>query len=146
MALFNLSISKSTDFFKLICLFALVSISIPAARAEASSLNAPVRQTAPESHRIIVKLRPEAMRQDQFGSSSLQVLTAKLDVRSIAPLFPEGTASPLAMTRFGFDRLYILELPESTDVTHAVAEFSLDSGVEYAEIDAIGYGTVTPND
>ena len=46
MALFNLSISKSTDFFRLICLFALVSISIPAARAEASSLNAPILKFA----------------------------------------------------------------------------------------------------
>jgi subtilisin family serine protease len=146
MAHFNANITKSNYGLRLICLLVLVSISIPMARAEASSVNAPIRQTAPESHRIIVKLQPEAARQDQFGSNSLQALTAKLDVRSIAPLFPEGTASPLAMTRFGFDRLYILELPESTDVTHAVAEFSLDSGVEYAEIDAIGYGTVTPND
>src|SRR5688572_4193734 len=80
LAHFYAPVTKSTYFFLMTCLLVLSSGSIFTAKAAASATSAPVQQTAPESHRIIVKLRPEAARQDQFGSSSLQALRTKLDV------------------------------------------------------------------
>jgi hypothetical protein len=94
MAHINTQVRKSIDFFMPTCLLVLASGSLPTASAAAASIR-PVQQTIPESHRIIVKLRPEAMGGDQFGSNSLQTLITRLDVRSIAPLFPDepGIAS-----------------------------------------------------
>jgi thermitase len=146
MGRFKTQVGNLIYFFTLACVLVLVSGSIPTARAGASSLHVPIHQTAPESHRIILKLRPEAMHQDKFGSGSLHTLITKLDVRSIVSLLPDEPSLPIETTAFGFDRIYVLEVPPSTDVANAVAAFSLDPGVEYAEIDPIGYGAVIPND
>jgi len=140
---------KPRFLFKTLYLLAVFSLfafrwgpsSFPDARAQ---------QTIPESHRLIVKFRSESMRQDTLNSDSLNALMAKLNVRTITPLFPDEATLPAvhadSRREFGFERVYILEMPESTDMNGAVTELSADPGVEYAEIDHIGYGAVIPND
>jgi hypothetical protein len=98
-------------------------------------------------HRIIVKLKSElAEPSAPTGHASLDTTLARFQVQSIVPLF-DATRGDTALKRdLGLSRIYALTLPPSSDLQEALAAFSADPAVEYAEPDHIGFGAGLPND
>jgi subtilisin family serine protease len=60
-------------------------------------------------------------------SASLAALFQQYGITSAAPLFPGVSSS------YGLEQIYKLTLPANADVWAAVAAFSADAGIEYAE-------------
>ncbi|HEY5998170.1 MAG TPA: S8 family serine peptidase, partial [bacterium] len=107
---------------------------------------APPAEDAPAaSHRLIVKLTPAAMAAGR-ETGVLGSLLAAHGVTASMPLLPAPAPAEADAARAEFDRIFVLELPESADMDAAVAAFGADPRVEYAEIDHILSSALVPRD
>ncbi|HWR97822.1 MAG TPA: S8 family serine peptidase [Candidatus Methanoperedens sp.] len=106
---------------------------------------APPQETAPESRRLILKLTTDAMVARQ-ESGPLSRLLSAYGAQALVPVFPKAESWATGDGRSEFDRVFVLELPETANMNQAVEEFAASPGVEYAEIDHIVSAAVVPND
>ncbi len=67
-------------------------------------------------------------------------------VQDIAPLFNANSGDAALKQELGLSRMYVLTLPSSGNLQDALAAFSADPAIEYAEPDYVGYGAGIPND
>jgi thermitase len=98
------------------------------------------------SHRIIIKMRQDFEPLVPTGYTTLDASMERFDVQSVAPLFDLDRGDATLKQGLGLDRVYVLTLPSSSNLRDALAAFSADPAVVYAEPDFIGYGAGIPND
>lgn len=96
------------------------------------------------SHRLIVKLKPEADKGVTLGKvqgkittglSELDKLNYKFKVEKQEKLFKDFKETALKSDKFS--SIYVLEVPESTDLKQMKAEYESRVEVEYAEVDHV---------
>src|SRR5262245_60241671 len=110
--------------------------------------------------RIIVKFKESSMQRStlkiprQVGSvapgivtglSSVDALNQQIRVVQISRPFIEP-ANAAAATQFGFDRAFMLHVPDGTDIAAAVNLYAADPNVEYATPDWLAFPAVVPTD
>jgi len=120
-----------------------------ALRASEQAAPDPTQNRAPLPPRMIVKMRSEPTGPSilkSTGDASLDALMTRFDVRAAAPLFDTGRGDSALKQNLGLSRIYVLALPPSSNLQDALAAFSADPAVEYAEPDFAGYGAGTPDD
>lgn len=106
---------------------------------------------------LIIQLKPElrgafptiakGTGRTSFGVNSLDGLCARYGVKGIEPLFydPDISKNEKAV-KHGLDMMYLLRLPLTTDIDHALKDFLADGAVASGMPDAINQYCATPND
>ncbi len=113
--------------------------------SKTESTRAPVSSSSPV--RIIIKMRQDlANPLVPTGHTTLDAAMDRFDVHSVVPLFDANNGDTTLKQELGLDRIYVLTLPSSSDMADALAAFSVDPAVVYAEPDFVGYGAGIPND
>jgi subtilisin family serine protease len=74
-----------------------------------------------------------------FSSVSINDLNEKYQVKSMEKLFVNSENTIL-------DNIYILKVPDNSDILSIVNDYSMNPNVEYAEVNIIGDLCLTPND
>ena len=110
--------------------------------------------------RIIVKFKDASMQRatlkvprqlgaiapdTRTGLASVDALSLKMGVMSISRPFVEP-ANTAAARQMGFERAFMLHVPDGTDIEAAVREYAADPNVEYATPDWRAFPTVVPTD
>ncbi len=102
------------------------------------------------SHRILVQLKPRAIREQHLGGGRgkrseavmtprLSNLSSKWGIRRISPAYPHAFKNPKLAAQLGLDRLFLVEVPRGTDAPGMVADFRASGvDVEQADLDLIG--------
>lgn len=97
---------------------------------------------------LVIKLRSAPNQQFSLHTTSfpsLDLLMARYQVKSTAPLFHPDQGNRLIKQSLGLDRVYLLTLP-ADEVIAAQKAFALDPNVLYAELDPTGSAGAAPND
>jgi len=124
-------------------LFASATFELHAASGQQGGRKATNWQYAPG--RIIVKFKAGV--KNLPNNAQAQALMSAHNVYSAQPLFENVKPRAAAISeRIGLNRIFILQVAESTDLERLAESFRRNPAVEYAEPDYIVPATVVPND
>jgi thermitase len=123
----------------------LVSLTPLKTRGVVSASHSSESQPQTSSPRLLVKTQSDLAAPGSSGSLDSSSL-AQLGVSSTEPLFDTRQGDASLKQELGLDRVYIFTLSPSSDPQETLAALAADPAIEYAELDAIGYGAAVPDD